>query len=197
MDDRGKRKITIPSLVRSRLHELVQGILHAEMPVAMCHGLQLWVNLPRSEKMCEPRYQELLDKDIPRINPIPGSEVKVGILGMNAREIHFQVIAGQVFGTQSPVFTKTPIMYLDFKIGANSALTPLLPPTYNAFIYILSGCARFGEDSRVHEAHHSLILSQGIDEDRLEIRTDSSPVHFVLVAGEPLNVGRYHFMSLP
>jgi len=30
------------------------------------HGLQLWVNLKSSEKMVEPAYQELLDKDIPR-----------------------------------------------------------------------------------------------------------------------------------
>lgn len=30
------------------------------------HGLQLWVNLKSTEKMVEPTYQELLDKDIPR-----------------------------------------------------------------------------------------------------------------------------------
>ena len=46
-----------------------RGILHCEMPVANAgenHGLQLWVNLAKKDKMVEPNYQELLDKDIPR-----------------------------------------------------------------------------------------------------------------------------------
>jgi redox-sensitive bicupin YhaK (pirin superfamily) len=31
-----------------------------------CHGLQLWVNLSKKNKMIEPNYQDLHDKDIPR-----------------------------------------------------------------------------------------------------------------------------------
>jgi redox-sensitive bicupin YhaK (pirin superfamily) len=30
------------------------------------HGLQLWVNLAKKDKMIDPAYQEMLDKDIPR-----------------------------------------------------------------------------------------------------------------------------------
>jgi redox-sensitive bicupin YhaK (pirin superfamily) len=55
--------------------------------------------------MCEPRYQELLDKDIPRSNPEPGVTIKV--------------IAGESFGMQSPVYTKTPTMYLDLRMEPN------------------------------------------------------------------------------
>lgn len=29
------------------------------------HGLQLWVNLAKKDKMVKPAYQELLSKDIP------------------------------------------------------------------------------------------------------------------------------------
>src|SRR5215470_7738832 len=42
------------------------GVVHAEMPSAefqraggRMHGFQLWVNLPRSEKMTKPKYQEI------------------------------------------------------------------------------------------------------------------------------------------
>jgi len=47
-----------------------KGILHSEMPesdenVGKVKGFQLWVNLPKKEKMCEPFYQELKSKDIP------------------------------------------------------------------------------------------------------------------------------------
>src|SRR5919112_3094992 len=44
-----------------------QGILHIEKPPealvasgGLFHGLQLWVNLPREQKLVAPRYQELL-----------------------------------------------------------------------------------------------------------------------------------------
>lgn len=45
-----------------------RGILHAEMPCSEepAHGLQLWVNLRRSEKMVEPQYQELKSEEIPK-----------------------------------------------------------------------------------------------------------------------------------
>lgn len=45
-----------------------RGILHAEMPCSEepAHGLQLWVNLKRSEKMVEPQYQELKSEEIPK-----------------------------------------------------------------------------------------------------------------------------------
>ena len=45
-----------------------RGIVHCEMPNGdgVGHGLQLWINLSREQKMMEPAYQELLDKDIPK-----------------------------------------------------------------------------------------------------------------------------------
>ena len=43
-----------------------RGVVHSEMPAAelesrggSMHGFQLWVNLPRRDKMMEPRYQEI------------------------------------------------------------------------------------------------------------------------------------------
>jgi hypothetical protein len=45
-----------------------RGIVHCEMPVGEepTLGLQLWINLAAKDKMVEPKYQELRDKDIPR-----------------------------------------------------------------------------------------------------------------------------------
>lgn len=45
-----------------------RGVIHAEMPVSdgRIHGLQLWVNLKSADKMVEPQYQELKNKDIPK-----------------------------------------------------------------------------------------------------------------------------------
>lgn len=45
-----------------------RGVLHAEMPVSEepVVGLQLWVNLPRREKLSELSYQELKGLEIPK-----------------------------------------------------------------------------------------------------------------------------------
>ncbi|HJN59791.1 MAG TPA: pirin family protein, partial [Alphaproteobacteria bacterium] len=43
-----------------------RGIVHSEMPQqkdGLMRGFQLWVNLPASEKMCAPRYQNLKSEE--------------------------------------------------------------------------------------------------------------------------------------
>ena len=55
-----------------------RGIVHCEMPYGdqVGHGLQLWINLSHENKMVEPSYQELYDKDIHRTTK-DGVTVKV------------------------------------------------------------------------------------------------------------------------
>lgn len=135
-------------------------------------GLQLWVNLPRSEKMCEPRYQELLDADIPRAQPEDGVDVKV--------------IAGECFGVKSQVFTKQPTLYLDFKLTEGKEARPSIPPAYNALVYILNGSLYVGEPDQLVEAHHTIVLSRDEGADHVYLRSkDNESCHFVLIAGLP------------
>lgn len=151
-----------------------RGIVHCEMPHGkeISHGLQLWVNLSKGDKMVEPSYQELLAKDIPQAAQ-NGVTVKV--------------IAGEAFGIKSKVYTRTPTTYLDFKMEKNSHLSQPIPRTWNSFVYILQGGAFFGpEGNRVQgEAHQVLTLNQ--DGDCLEVfNQDHELCHFVLLAGQPL-----------
>ena len=57
------------------------GILHQEMPRGdargRMHGFQLWANLPASLKMTDPRYQDILAKDIPEVVDDDGTRVRV------------------------------------------------------------------------------------------------------------------------
>src|SRR5947208_16390891 len=55
------------------------GIVHSELPAerirregGRIQGLQLWVNLPRADKMSPPRYQEIKADEIPVTEPVPG-----------------------------------------------------------------------------------------------------------------------------
>ena len=55
-----------------------RGIVYCEMPTGkeLGHGLQLWVNLSKDNKMIEPHYQDLKSKDIP-ISSKTGVSVKI------------------------------------------------------------------------------------------------------------------------
>ena len=58
-----------------------RGILHQEMPrgdeAGRMHGFQLWANLPASQKMTEPRYQDVVASDIPEVVDDDGTRVRV------------------------------------------------------------------------------------------------------------------------
>ena len=98
-----------------------RGIVHAEMPASadVSHGLQLWVNLPKKDKFVSPRYQEYLDKDVPRAV---------------ADGVSVKVIAGESLGVNAKVHTYIPIFYLDFKMVPGKTFTQVGIP------HIVRGC---------------------------------------------------------
>uniref|UniRef100_A0A453MHE6 Pirin-like protein n=1 Tax=Aegilops tauschii subsp. strangulata TaxID=200361 RepID=A0A453MHE6_AEGTS len=150
-----------------------RGIVHSEMPAAdgVQKGLQLWINLASKDKMIEPRYQELESKDISQAEK---HGVKV------------RIIAGEAFGVRSPVYTRTPTMYMDFTMQPGSQLHQPIPEGWNAFVYIIEGEGVFGrEGAAPASAHHCLVLGAG---DGLSVwKRSGAPLRFVLAAGQPLN----------
>lgn len=151
-----------------------RGIVHSEMPASegLHRGLQLWVNLSSKDKMVEPAYQELPKDDIPRAEK-DGVEVRV--------------IAGEAMGVRSPVFTRTPTMYLDFSLQPSSEYHQTIPESWNAFVYIIEGEGHFGiPNGKPSPAHNLLVLGTGGD--GLSVWNKSAkPLRFILVAGEPIN----------
>ncbi|WOK92003.1 pirin-like protein [Canna indica] len=149
-----------------------RGVVHSEMPAAQgtAKGLQLWINLSSSNKMIEPRYQELQSKDIARA-------ARTGV--------EVRIVAGESMGIRSPVHTRTPTMYLDFTLKPSAHLRQPIPPSWNSFVYVLEGEGVFGmEKTGPVGPHNLLLLGQG---DGLHVWNKSGkPVRFVLVGGEPL-----------
>ncbi|CAN6321976.1 unnamed protein product [Urochloa humidicola] len=151
-----------------------RGSVHSEMPAGdgVHKGLQLWINLSSKDKMVEPRYQELQSKDI--------SRAEQG--GVEAR-----IIAGEAFGVRSPVFTRTPTMYIDFTKRPGSQLHQPIPEPegWNAFVYIIAGEGVFGREKAAPvSAHHCIVLGPS---DGLSVWNKSgAPLRFALVAGQPL-----------
>ncbi|TPX32992.1 hypothetical protein SmJEL517_g03968 [Synchytrium microbalum] len=150
-----------------------RGIVHAEMPASaeMAHGLQLWVNLPKKDKMVPPRYQELTDSNVPRA-------VADGVV--------VKVIAGESLGVKAKVHTYIPLFYLDFKMVPGKAVTQKIPAGYTGFVYVLSGSALFGADKTKGEPHTTMVMSDEGDGITIET-TENDHTHFVIIAGEKIN----------
>ncbi|KAG7234636.1 hypothetical protein INR49_004161 [Caranx melampygus] len=127
-----------------------RGVVHAEMPMSEepVVGLQLWVNLPRKHKMVEPAYQELKSSEIPK--PSQGG-------------VTVAVISGEALGAKSKVFTRTPTLYLDFRLQPGGLHTQPVPSGWTAFIYTLSGSIHVGPDEEQQkvEAHHTVVFGDG------------------------------------
>jgi redox-sensitive bicupin YhaK (pirin superfamily) len=115
-----------------------RGILHQEMPQGdehgRMHGFQLWANLPASLKMTNPRYQDVLSKDIPEITDDDGTRVRV--------------IIGDFWGKRGPVegIAADP-RYLDVWVPPGRRKTLPVELGRHAFAYVFEGSGTFRDAS--------------------------------------------------
>lgn len=101
------------------------GIVHEEMPVVHDEGIQgfqLWLNLPSTQKMMPPRYQEIKSAEVPVVTE-EGKEVRI--------------IAGTYKGTQGPVQgLMTAPTYLDVTVGERVPFSFPTPRNDTFFVYV-------------------------------------------------------------
>jgi hypothetical protein len=155
------------------------GILHIERPTeqliasgGLFHGIQLWVNLPATDKWIDPRYQGIeADNILLLTTPDGGALVRV--------------IAGDVAGHRGPGSTHTPISLVHATIEPGAELILPWPAEFNALVYALSGNGSVGNDGRPFRTGQLAVFGAG---DALVLRADESqesrhPALDVLVLG--------------
>jgi len=101
-----------------------RGVLHSEMPRGPVHTLQLWLNLPRAQKMIPARYRDQRLADVP-VRKIEGGEVRV--------------YAGRSGDVQHAHGSDYPMSLLDIRLQAGARLSQQLSGKDRAFIYALEG----------------------------------------------------------
>lgn len=162
-----------------------KGIMHSEMPLpgddgSPNSGLQLWVDLPEALKMCEPRYRDLLAKEIPKATADGGKVV-------------VKIISGASYGVQSVKnLTYTPVWYLDFTVQPGGKVQQAIPRGWNALIYILSGKLSIGTISA--KKYDLAVFDINGDSFKATVTEDcSEPARFIFIAGLPLeqNIVQY------
>ena len=155
------------------------GVVHSEMPDpafardgGRVHGIQLWVNLPRRDKMIEPRYQEIPS---PRSPTATTSDGKVSV----------KVIAGEALGVSAAIETRTPIIYQHFTLEAGATIEQAVPRNYRVFAYALSGTGRYGSEQREIGAQRMVIFSD--DGDTVTLTAGADRLDVLLIGGVPLH----------
>lgn len=162
------------------------GVVHSEMPSAeftrtggRMHGFQLWVNLPKRDKMMKPRYQEIPGSQIPKATSADGL-------------VSVSVIAGEAMGQKAVIETRTPIIYLHYSIKPGGVATQKVSSTYNTFAYIVDGDGLFGAEREPAKDGQMVLFAQDGDEVRIE-NTGNATLDILLIGGMALNepIARY------
>jgi len=151
-----------------------RGVVHSEMPSSemqrrggRVHGFQLWVNLPKRDKMIAPRYQE-----IPRTR-IPEAATPDGLARV-------RVVAGEALGARAVIETRTPISFLHWTFLPGASVRTRVPREHAAYVYVFEGAVQVG-GREVREGQLA-VLGEG---DEVDFKA-SVPAQALLLSGVPL-----------
>ena len=132
--------------------------------------VQLWVNLPASDKMSTPGYQTLLDHDIPSV-ALPNEAGRV------------RVIAGDYAGHRGPAHTFTPINVWDIRLNQGHDARFSVPEGHTLAIVVLRGTVQVNGTQIVRDAEMVMLDRAGSDV-LLEANSDAT---VLLLGGEPID----------
>ncbi len=148
-----------------------RGIAHSERTAPQLRasgspigGIQSWVALPEAQEESAPFFKHHAESELPLIDG-EGKSVRV--------------IAGKLFGKQSPVQTYSEMFYADARLDTG-ALLPLDTDYEERGLYLVSGTIEVGGET--HDAGRLLYFRPGA---RVTIAA-RTPARFMLLGGAPL-----------
>jgi redox-sensitive bicupin YhaK (pirin superfamily) len=159
------------------------GILHIETPPewlvqsgGLFHGIQLWVNLPRSDKLAAPAYQDIGSGQVQLVTSYDAGSL-------------VRVIAGDVDGHAGPGSTHTPMSLVHATIEPGARLDLPWNNEFNALVYVLAGAGTAGVDAQPVRMGQAVVFGSGdyltiAATERQESRTPALDV--IVVGGQPI-----------
>ncbi len=155
------------------------GIIHEEMPVPEhletgggIEGVQLWINLPKTEKGTAPGYTDFQPETMPW-SAISGGRIRV--------------LAGTWAGVTGPAQTPAKIAYAHLELEAAARFEHSVPAGWTTAVVPLHGAIHL--DGTAVPANTVALLGEG---DALAL-VATSPVSLMLLAGEPLREPIAHY----
>ena len=147
------------------------GILHQEMPQARERmlGVQLWLNLPKKDKMTYPEYRDILPHMVPRFSS------EEGII---------KVITGEYKNKKSTVTGDYLKMnFLDIELYPGKTLTLDTPEGDTTLAYLFSGAGVFEEGKEAVPEKHAILFTSG---NQVTVTALSEGLRFLLISAPPL-----------
>lgn len=157
------------------------GVVHSEMPTerilregGRVHGFQIWLNLPKANKMARPRYQERSSSEIPEAVSADG-------------KARVKVIAGKALGVSAAISTHSPIHYHHWQLAPGGDVEVELPEELQAFAYVFEGAVDLGSEKARAEDGQLARLGDG-NALRMSVPADAeNGAQLLLLAGKPLD----------
>jgi len=159
------------------------GILHIETPPealvesgGLFHGVQLWINLPKSMKRIAPQYQDLGGVDSMMVTTADGGAL-------------VRVLAGEVDGHAGPGISHTPLAVTHITIAPGAQADIPWRADFNALAYVLAGTGTVGADKRPITSGQLALLGAG---DTVLLQADAQQdsrypnLEVFLIGGVPL-----------
>ena len=157
-----------------------RGIAHSERtPQEMrpsgseLFGIQSWVAMPKKYEEADPAFAHHGTQELPVVEG-EGKRVRL--------------IAGSLYGAQSPVRTLSEMFYADITLVEGASLS--IPREHEErAAYIVEGSVELLPDDGTYGAGQLLIFKPGAE---ITLRaTESSPARMMLLGGEPLDGARH------
>ena len=120
------------------------------------------VNLPRRDKMIEPRYQEIKSSVQPTAETADG-------------KVRVKVIPGESLGKRATVETRTPIAFLHYTLKPGGSISQPLKKNFNAFAYVVGGSGSFGREGNLLGKVRSWFLKKMVTPFRCGFLTTQLP----------------------
>lgn len=132
--------------------------------------VQLWVNLPARDKMSPPRYQDILNKQIPFKN-LPDKQGSI------------RVIAGKYDELIGPAMTFTPIHLWDLQLDNKKPFNLIVPDGYTTLLAVLKGSVQINSSNTIRASEIGVFDRTG---DYISIESSKNATA-LLLSGEPIN----------
>jgi quercetin 2,3-dioxygenase len=136
----------------------------------MFEMVQLWVNLPAKDKMSAPRYQGILNNQIPSVSLADGQGV-------------VRVIAGEFAGAKGPAQTFIPIHVWDLRLTSDQRIELEVPDGYTTVLVVLKGAVHVNGSEAIQAAEVGLFDRAGTGI-CLDCEKDAT---ILLLSGEPID----------
>src|ERR1700754_1398210 len=143
--------------------------------------VQLWVNLPKKDKLTKPHYQSITAAQMGKVE-LPGDQGHVNVIAGTFTSKAVGADAGTTINVTGPTATYTPVNLFDLRLKKGGSVTTSLPAGHNTALLLVNGSADVNGQPA---PEHSFVLFANEGEEITITASEDAVV--LLLSGEPLN----------